>query len=137
NIPLTSRLIITPSQTHAACNIEEDINVIVGSLEQLLARALSVHGYISQRVHPLALRQATRAINHEPSLLRRDHVSGTRSNSGNAGLLVDGEVLAVVGLRTGTLCKGIPRAPVDGEVDARVVANAWSGDLVLAETGLG
>ncbi len=63
----------------------------------------------------------------------RNVVGGARGRYTSTGL-VDAVVLAMIGVGAHTRGDGIARVPVDREVGAGVVANAWLLQSVLGET---
>lgn len=91
-------------------------------------------------MHTLLLVRLQRAVDHESIrvISRVDIIIILREacgvrRCGTGSVLVHAEVLPLVRVGTHALREGVPRVPVDGEVDARVVGHRGVGDGVLAQ----
>jgi hypothetical protein len=122
---LAISVILISSKTKAVSNLVEDVNVVVGTSEGLLARAPSVDGDVSQGVDTLALGSVKSTVDNEAinGVGRVGVVLIADLGGSAAGLLVDLVVLTVVRHSTKATSDGVARLPVCREVGAGSVAD--------------
>ena len=118
-------VILIGSETEAVGNLVEDVNVVVGTSEGLLARAPSIDGDVSEGVDTLALGGVEGAVDDEAALGVRgvSVVLVADLDGSGAGLLVDLVVLTVVGGGTEATSDGVAGLPVSREVHASSVVD--------------
>jgi hypothetical protein len=135
-----SAVSLSQTKTEALGELVENIHVVINTTEQVLARTHSENGNVSKRVDTDALdgRQGTVDDETVGGILGVDEVLAGDALGGVAGaLLVEVEVLAVVGVGGDTGGDGVAGGPVEGEVGAGVVADAGGLVGVLGETRVG
>lgn len=135
-----SAVSLSQTKTEALGELVENIHVVINTTEQVLARTHSKHGDVSKRVDADALDGREGTVDDETvgGILGVDEVLAGDALGGVAGaLLVEVEVLAVIGVGGDTGGDGVAGGPVEGEVGTGVVADAGSLLGVLGETGVG
>jgi hypothetical protein len=127
------------AETKAFGHVVEDVNAVVDTAEELLARTLSEDGHVGQRVHALVGARGESAVGDEAIDIvgRIDEVIRAGESCdvlgwGTGTITMDFVVLTDVRVGTEALCQSVARVPVGGEERVRVAKVTSSGVLALA-----